>query len=95
MLSDKQSRNIRLAACVVTTGVAFFATLQWEVPATDAPSKVTPVEHAQPLAGGKKENECLPLERKVPLDRIPDNLKRAILKYALCDGSGPSRMTVR
>jgi hypothetical protein len=92
MLSDKQSRNIRFAACVVTTGVAFFVTLQWQAPTTDAPSKVTPVMHDMPWAGVKKEDECLLAQRTGSLDRIPNDLKRAILKYALCDGSGPSRM---
>jgi Protein of unknown function (DUF1153) len=36
-----------------------------------------------------------PRQCKGSLDRIPDDLKRAILKYALCDGSGTFRLTVR
>jgi hypothetical protein len=91
VISDEQARVIRFAACVVTTGVAFFVTLQWQAPATDSPSKVTPVMHAVPWAGVKKEDECLLVQRNGSLDRIPDDLKRAILKYAVCDGSGPSR----
>jgi hypothetical protein len=87
MLSDRQRRNIRVVACVVTTGAAFFATLQLQAPttdapATDAPAKVTPVVHAAPA----RENECSLLQHNGRLDRIPDDLKRAILKYALCDG---------
>jgi hypothetical protein len=95
MLSDKQNRNIRLAACIVTTGVAFFGTLRWQAPTTDAPSRVTPVTpvmHVKPSAAAKKEDGCLLAQRIGSLDRIPDDLKRAILKYAPCDGSGPSRM---
>ena len=83
---------IRFAACVVTTGAAFFATLQWNAPATDAPAQVTPVMHAVPLAAVQEEDECALLRRSGSFNRAPENIRRAILKYALCDGSGPSRM---
>jgi hypothetical protein len=86
MLSDRQRRNIRVVACVLTTGAAFFATLQLQAPPTDAPAKVTPVVHAVPAAAAKRENECSLLQQSGRLDRVPDDLKRAILKYALCDG---------
>jgi hypothetical protein len=86
MLTDRQRRNIRVVACVVTTGAAFFATLQLQAPATDAPAKVTPVVRAVPAAAAKRETECSLLQHNGRLDRIPDDLKRAILKYALCDG---------
>jgi hypothetical protein len=95
MLSTKQRRNIRVGACVVTTGAAFFVTLQLQAPATDAPSRVTPVVHEVPPAAAKRENECSQLQRSGRLDRVPDELKRAILKYALCDGSELSQMTRR
>ena len=99
MLSDGQRRNIRVVACVVTTGAAFFATLQLQAPATDAPAKVTPVVHAVPAAAAKREakreNECSLLQHNGRLDRIPDDLKRAILKYALCDGSELAQVSPR
>jgi hypothetical protein len=98
MLSDRQRRNIRVVACVVTTGAAFFVTLQLQAPATDAPAtdaraKVTPVVHAVHAAAAKKENECSLLQHNGRLDRIPDDLKRAILKYALCDGPELAQMS--
>jgi hypothetical protein len=96
MLSDRQRRSIRLGACVVTTGAAFFATLQWQAPATDAPAKVTPVVHAIPAAAVKRESECALLQQHSDrLDRIPDGLKHAILKYALCDGPELAQMSRR
>lgn len=95
MLTTKQCRNLRVGACAVTTGAAFFATLQLQAPATDAPSRVTPVVHAAPPAAAKRESECAQLQRSGRLDRIPDELKRAILKYALCDGAELSQMTRR
>jgi hypothetical protein len=93
MLSTRQRRNIRVGACIVTTCAAFFTTLQLQAPATDAPARVTPVVHAVTPAAVKRENECSQLQRNGRLDRIPDELKRAILKYAMCDGSELSQLT--
>jgi hypothetical protein len=93
MLTGKQRRHIRVGACVVTAGAAFFVTLQLQ--ATDAASKATPVVPAAPPAAAKRESECSLLQHNGRLDRIPDDLKRAILKYALCDESDLSRTALR
>jgi hypothetical protein len=59
-------------------------TLQLLTPVPDAPpSKATSVMQAVPRAEVKREDECLP--RNAQLDQISGDLKRAILKYALCD----------
>jgi len=94
VISNRQARIIRFTACVATTALAFFATLHWQAPAppADAPSEVTPVADVVPAAGIRRDDECALARRAGALDRIPDDIKRAILKYALCDGSGPSRM---
>ena len=94
LISNRQARIIRFAACAATTALAFFATLHWQAPATDAPSQVTSVTDAVPWtdANVKKDDECALVRRAGALDRVPDEIKRAIIKYALCDGSGPSRM---
>src|SRR5262249_33655800 len=94
MLTDKQRRHIRVGACVVTAGAAFLVTLQLQAPATDATSKPTAVVPAPPAAA-KRESECSLLQHNGRLDRIPDDLKRAILKYALCDESDLSRTALR
>ena len=99
MRTDKQRRHVRVGACVVTAGAAFFVTLQLQPPATDATSSVTPtvheVAHAVPPAAVKRDSECSLLQHNGRLDRIPDDLKRAILKYALCDESDLSRTALR
>ena len=83
----------------MTAGAAFFVTLQLQAPATDATSSVTPtvheVAHEVPRAAVKRESECSLLQRNGRLDRVPDDLKRAILKYALCDEQDPSRTALR
>jgi len=89
MLGYKQHRNIRIAACLVTGGTAFFVTLQLLTPAPNAPSKAAPVMQAAPRAAVKKEDECL--KRNARLDQVPDDLKRLILKYAMCDGAAMAR----
>jgi len=88
MLGYKQHRNIRIAACLVTGGTAFFVTLQLLTPAPNAASKAAPVM-AVPRAAVKKEDECL--KRNARLDQVPDDLKRLILKYAMCDGAAMAR----
>jgi hypothetical protein len=85
MISYKQRRNIRVGACVVTAGAAFFVTLQLVAPATDASSKAATVMQAIPRTAVKTEDECSLLQRNARLDRFPDDLKRTILKYVLCD----------
>ena len=85
MTSAKQRRNIRVGACLVTTAAAFFVTLQALAPATDTPSKAAPILQANDRAAVKTEDECPLLQRNARLDRIPDDLKRTILKYVVCD----------
>lgn len=85
MISYKQRRNIRVGTCVVTTGAAFFTTLQLLAPATDTSSKAAPVMQEVQRAAVKIEDECALLQRNARLERIPDDLKRAIHKYILCD----------
>jgi hypothetical protein len=90
MLGYKQYRNIRFAACLVTGGAAFFVTLQLLTPAPDAPpSKSAPIIQAVPRAEVKREDECL--QRNAHLGQIPDDLRRAIIKYVLCDGAAMAR----
>jgi hypothetical protein len=85
MISYKQRRNVRVGACVVTTGAAFFTTLQLLAPATGTPSKAAPVLQEVQRAAVKIEDECALLKRNARLEQIPDDLKRAIHKYILCD----------
>jgi hypothetical protein len=90
MLGYKQHRNIRVAACLLTGGTAFFVTLQLLTPAADAPpSKAAPAMQAVPRAAVKKQDECL--QRNARLDQVPDDLKRLILKYAMCDETTMAR----
>ena len=96
MLGYKQCRNIRIAACVATGGAAFFVTLQLQTPALDPPTSNVSVVQAVPRAEvkgaeAKREDECLQLQRNARLGQIPDDLKRAIIKYALCDGTAIPR----
>src|SRR5215467_13288570 len=81
MLGYKQRRNIRVVACVMTGGAAFFVTLQLLTPAPDPPSSNVTVIQAVPRAQvkgeeAKREDECLKLQRDARLGRIPDDLKR-------------------
>jgi hypothetical protein len=94
VISDRQARFIRFAACVATTVLAFFATLHWQAPApvTDATAEVTSIPDPVPAAGSRKDAECALVRRVGSHDRVPDDIKRAILKYAVCDEPGPSRM---
>jgi hypothetical protein len=85
MISYKQRRNIRAGACLVTTGAAFFVTLQVLAPATDVPSKAAPVMQAIERPAVKTEDECSLLQRNARLDLNSDDLKRAVFKYVLCD----------
>jgi hypothetical protein len=89
MLGYKRHRNIRAAACPVTGGTAFFVTLQLLTPAPNAPSKAAPVMQAVPRAAVKREGECL--QHNARLDQVPDDLKRLILKYAMCDEAAMAR----
>ena len=92
MLGHKQHRNIRVVACVMTGGAAFFVTLQLSTLGLDPPPSNVTVIQAVPRAEvkgeeAKREDECLRLQRDARLGQIPDDLKRAIIKYALCDGT--------
>jgi hypothetical protein len=89
MLGYKQHRNIRIAACLATGGIAFFATLQLLTPIPNAPSTAAPVMQAVPRTAGRREDECL--QRDARLDQVPDDLKRLILKYAMCNGAAMAR----
>lgn len=82
--------TIRVAACLVTGGTAFFVTLQLVTPQPDARSKAAPLVHADLPAAVKREAECL--QRNARLDQVPDDLKRLIVKYAICDGADGAAM---